>query len=130
MQHREPLQIVRRPDTCLPQRMHSDARDRQCNRPDQWSPDVRGEMFGLGQSPTIGIAEARRKARSLAEEVRAGADPVRLARARRNDAKAHQRGETLGTLLALYSRQQGASVRSWATQMGPIGRLWSFGTGV
>jgi integrase len=81
--------------------------------------DGRVRRFGLGHSPTIGIAEARRKARSLAEEVRAGADPVRLARARRNDAKAQQRGETLATLLALYGRQQGASVRSWATQMEP-----------
>ena len=80
--------------------------------------DGRVRRFGLGHNPTIGIAEARRKARKLAEQVRAGADPVREARIRRRGAK-DQRGETLAKLLALYSRQQGARVKSWAAQMEP-----------
>jgi integrase len=75
--------------------------------------------FGLGHNPTIGIAEARRKARALAEVVRAGADPVRDARTRREGSKARSHGNTLATLLVLYGRQQGASIKSWAAQMEP-----------
>jgi integrase len=81
--------------------------------------DGRVRRFRLGHYPTIGIAEARRKARNLAEQVRSGADPIRDARARRNGAKAQIRGDTLGTLLALYGRQQAAGVKSWAGQMEP-----------
>ncbi len=81
--------------------------------------DGRVRRFGLGHYPTIGIAEARRKARSLAEQVRTGADPIRDARARRTDAQAQHRGDTLRTLLALYGRQQAAGVKSWASQMEP-----------
>ena len=75
--------------------------------------------FGLGHNPPIGIAVARRIARKLAEEVRAGADPVRDARTRRKRARTGAHCNTLATLLALYGRQQGASVKSWANQMEP-----------
>jgi integrase len=81
--------------------------------------DGRVRRFGLGHNPAVGIAEARRKARKLAEEVRDGADPVRDARARRKGVKAQPQGETLATLLTLYGRQQGANVKSWAAQMDP-----------
>ena len=81
--------------------------------------DGRVRRFGLGHNPTIGIAEARRMARKLAEEVRAGADPIRDARTRRKRAKAQAYCNTLATLLALYSRQQVAEVKSWANQMEP-----------
>ncbi len=81
--------------------------------------DGRVRRFGLGHHPTIGIAEARRRARRLAEEVRAGADPVRDARTRRNGAMARTNRDTLATLLALYGRQKGASLKSWASQMEP-----------
>jgi integrase len=81
--------------------------------------DGRVRRFGLGHHPSIGIAEARRKARKLAEEIRAGADPVRNARARRNGATARAHGDTLETLLTLYARQQGAGTKSWVTQMEP-----------
>ena len=81
--------------------------------------DGRVRRFGLGQNPTIGIAVARRIARKLAEEVRAGADPVRDARNRRKRARTGAHCNTLATLLALYGRQQGASVKSWANQMEP-----------
>jgi integrase len=81
--------------------------------------DGRVRRFGLGHYPTIGIAEARRKARKLAEQVRAGADPVRDARARRSGAQAQHRDDTLNTLLALYGRQQAAGLKSWASQMQP-----------
>jgi integrase len=80
--------------------------------------DGRVRRFGLGHHPMIGIAEARRKARKVAEEVRAGADPVRDARGRRAGAKARA-CNTLATLVALYGRQHGASVKSWSTQMAP-----------
>ena len=81
--------------------------------------DGRVRRFGLGHNPSIGIAEARRIARKLAEEVRAGADPVRDARNRRKRARTGAHCNTLATLLALYGRQQGASVKSWANQMEP-----------
>jgi integrase len=81
--------------------------------------DGRVRRFGLGHNPSIGIAEARRKARKLAEEVRAGADPVRDARTRRKRARTQAHCNTLATLLALYGRQQGARVKSWANQMEP-----------
>jgi integrase len=80
--------------------------------------DGRVRRFGLGHHPSIGIADARRRSRKLAEQVREGADPVRDARARRG-AKARERGDTLTTLLTLYGRQQGASVKSWGMQMEP-----------
>jgi integrase len=79
----------------------------------------RVRRFSLGQYPTVGIAEARRKARRLAEQVRAGADPVRDARERRYGAQAQHRGDTLSTLLALYGRQQAAGIKSWTSQMEP-----------
>ena len=61
--------------------------------------DGRVRRFGLGHIPTISIAEARRKARKLAEEVRGGADPVRDARIRRKGAKSRAHCNTLSTLL-------------------------------
>ena len=73
----------------------------------------------MGHIPTVSIAEARRKARKLAEEVRGGADPVRDARTRRKGAKSRAHCNTLSTLLALYGRQQGANIKSWADQMEP-----------
>jgi integrase len=81
--------------------------------------DGRVRRFGLGHYPTIGIAEGRRKARKLAEQVRSGADPVRDARVRRNGAKEQHRGNTLSTLLTLYGRQRAPGVKSWASQMEP-----------
>jgi integrase len=81
--------------------------------------DGRVRRFSLGHTPGIGIAEARRKARKLAEQVHQGADPVRESRARRKDIDARKRGDTLATLLNLYGRQQGSRIKSWATQMEP-----------
>jgi hypothetical protein len=91
--------------------------------------DGRVRRFGLGHVPTISIAEARRKARKLAEEVRGGADPVRDARTRRKAAKSRAQCNTLSTLLALHGRQQGANIKSWADQMEPqierVFRSWN-----
>jgi integrase len=81
--------------------------------------DNRVRRFSLGHYPAVGIAEARRKSRKLAPQVREGADPVRDARTRRKEAKVHLRGDTLATMLALYGRQRGCSAKSWATQMEP-----------
>jgi hypothetical protein len=52
--------------------------------------DAHGRVrrFSLGRYPHVGLAEARRRARSMADEVRRGADPVADARARRASANA------------------------------------------
>jgi integrase len=82
--------------------------------------DAHGRVrrFGLGRYPHIGLAEARRRARAMADEVRRGADPVAAARARRASLNAPT-GHTLAQLLDLYGRQVGNDVKSWSTQMDP-----------
>jgi hypothetical protein len=76
--------------------------------------DMHGRVrrFGLGRYPQVGLAEARRRARALADAVRRGADPVAEARARRA-ARAAPKGHTLADLFALYARQVGAEIKSW-----------------
>jgi len=76
--------------------------------------DAHGRVrrFGLGRHPHIGLAEARRRARALADEVRRGADPVAEARARRALQNAPS-GHTLGDLISLYGKQVGAAKKSW-----------------
>jgi integrase len=78
----------------------------------------RVRRFGLGRYPHVQLAEARRRARRMADEVRRGADPVAEARARR---AGHQKakGHTLAALLALYGQQKGKVIKSWASQMEP-----------
>jgi integrase len=71
----------------------------------------RVRRFRLGRYPHVGIAQARRRARTMADEVRRGADPVAEARARRAAQKAP--GHTLSGLLDLYGRQVGAAKKSW-----------------
>lgn len=82
--------------------------------------DIEGRVrrFTLGHWPHVGLAEARRRARTMADEVRRGADPVRDARASRARMKAPV-GHTLSGLLDLYGRQVGKDVKSWAPQMEP-----------
>jgi integrase len=82
--------------------------------------DAQGRVrrFALGHWPLVGLAEARRRARTMADEVRRGADPVRDARASRA-RKGAPAGHTLSGLLDLYGRQVGKDVKSWAPQMEP-----------
>lgn len=80
-------------------------------------PAGRVRRFTLGHHPQIGLAEARRRARTMAEDVRRGADPVREARAARAPVKAPV-GHTLADLLRLYGEQSNPP-RSWARQMLP-----------
>lgn len=75
----------------------------------------RARRFSIGAYPTIGIAEARKRARVKRQEVRDGADPTAEARAERqkhHDAR-HGIG-TLDALLAAYAAQRGADMRTWA----------------
>jgi integrase len=72
----------------------------------------RVRRFGIGRYPYIGLAEARRRARALADAVRRGADPVAEARARRA-ARQAPKGHTLADLFNLYGRQVGAGIKSW-----------------
>jgi integrase len=76
--------------------------------------DAHGRVrrFGLGRYPHIGLAEARRRARALADAVRRGADPVAEARARRA-ARQTPKGHTLADLFNLYGGQRGAGIKSW-----------------
>jgi integrase len=79
--------------------------------------DAHGRVrrFGLGRYPHIGLREARRRARQMADEVGRGADPVRDARTLRALTKAPV-GHTLADLLDLYGRQVGDSIKSWGIQ--------------
>jgi integrase len=76
--------------------------------------DAHGRVrrFGLGRYPHVGLAEARRRGRALADEVRRGADPIAEARARRTVRQA-PRGHTLKDLFVLYGRHVGAGIKSW-----------------
>jgi integrase len=78
----------------------------------------RVRRFLLGRWPHVGLAEARRRARRMTDDVQRGIDPVVERRARRAAAKAPV-GHTLSGLLELYRRQVGKDVKSWAPQMEP-----------
>jgi integrase len=75
----------------------------------------RPRRFPLGAYPEIGLAHARRAASAMREQVRQGAVPIAAARERRAEAHAGGQGtsDTLRTLLVLYERQKGGSLRSW-----------------
>jgi integrase len=76
----------------------------------------RPRRFPLGRHPAVGLAEARRAASALREEVRKGADPIAAGRQRRVEAKASGQGgsDTLRSLLTLYGHQKGRGLRSWS----------------
>jgi integrase len=78
----------------------------------------RSRRFSLGHYPGKGLQQARDEARSLREEVRAGADPIAEQRANRAKAKAG-RADTLAALLDLYGDKVGFSRSSWAGSMRP-----------
>lgn len=72
----------------------------------------RVRRFRLGRYPHVGLAEARRRARAMADAVRCGADPVAEARQRRAAQEA-PKGHTLFALLNLYRKQVGTDKKSW-----------------
>lgn len=78
----------------------------------------RPRRFTLGHYPAIGLSEARKLSRTMAEDVRRGGDPVRDVRGQRAKARAPV-GQTLTELLDLYQRQVGHGIRSWSSQMDP-----------
>jgi integrase len=78
----------------------------------------RPRRFTLGHYPAIGLAEARKLTRTMAENVRRGGDPVRSVREQRAKARAPA-GQTLNDLLDLYQRQVGHGIKSWSAQMEP-----------
>jgi integrase len=83
-------------------------------------PTGRVRRFLLGRWPHVGLAEARRRARRMTDDVQRGVDPVVERRARRTTGKAAaSSGHTLAGLLDLYGRQVGKDVKSWAPQMEP-----------
>lgn len=80
--------------------------------------DRHGRMrrFPLGGYPTMGISDARSRARELHNRVRQeGADPIADRRRDRVIGAAAKVGEgTLSALLTLYERQRGAELKRWA----------------
>lgn len=79
--------------------------------------DSEGRMrrFPLGNFPAIGIAEARKRARAMHDEVRQkAADPIKERRTQRAKAKDALAGVgTLQTLLDTYGKQKGEALKSW-----------------
>jgi integrase len=75
----------------------------------------RPRRFPLGAYPEIGLAQARRAASAMREQVRQGADPIAAARQRRAEAHASRPAgaNTLRTLIALYGHQESGNRRSW-----------------
>ena len=71
----------------------------------------------LGRYPDMGIKEARELARKQRVAVKAGADPIGQARAKRAAARDALAGiGTLDALVSAYERQRGSKLRSWAEQ--------------
>ena len=74
----------------------------------------KARRFPIGRYPDQGIAEARRKARAVREEVAAGSDPIAEARRKRAATRDAAGGiGTLSALLELYQAQAGKQKRSW-----------------
>jgi integrase len=75
----------------------------------------RPRRFPLGAYPEIGVAQARRAASAMREQVRQGADPIAASRQRRTVAvRTAPPSDTLRALIALYGAQKGGNMRSWS----------------
>ena len=81
--------------------------------------------FSLGAYPGIGLAQARRDARGLREDVRKGRDPTAEKRARKAKAEARKNADTLVGLLDLYERQGTPPARSWPEYRRCIERVFA-----
>ncbi len=74
----------------------------------------RARRFGLGEYPTVGLSEARELARRRRQEVKAGADPIAAAKAKRQQASDAKAGiGTLSAVLDAYARLEGHKRRTW-----------------
>jgi integrase len=74
----------------------------------------RPRRFPLGAHPEVGIAQARRAASAMREQVRQGADPIAAARERRATARtSRQPADSLRLLIDIYGLQAGSKQRSW-----------------
>jgi integrase len=83
----------------------------------------RPRRFLLGAHPEIGLAQARRAASALREQVRQGADPIAAGRQRRAEGRSNRAPlDTLRTLVDLYGLQAGGKLRSWGEYQR---RIWS-----
>ena len=77
-------------------------------------PAGRPRRFILGEHPALGLATAREACRKLREEVRQGADPIAVRRAKRDVIRNAKDGkDTLAALLEIYQRQHGRELRRW-----------------
>ena len=79
--------------------------------------DTLGRMrrFSFGESPAMGVAEARGAARGMRAEVRKGADPVAEARRKRKIGQEAREGVgTLTAVLDLCAKQRGDSLEELA----------------
>jgi integrase len=86
----------------------------------------RPRRFLLGAYPEIGLAQARRAASAMREQVRQGADPIADARSRRAAARTtEQSADTLRSLVALYGVQKGSSLRSWGEYQARIASVFA-----
>jgi hypothetical protein len=86
----------------------------------------RPRRFPLGAHPEIGIAQARRAASAMREQVRQGADPIAAGRQRRATARtSRQPTDSLHSLIDLYGLQAGGKLRSWGEYQRRIQSVFS-----
>jgi len=83
----------------------------------------------LGQHPTMGLAQARETARALRVQLRNGADPTAARRAARAAAKALPPAgvvsDALKAVLAIYEKQRGCDLKSWAHSRKRVDRVFA-----
>jgi integrase len=86
----------------------------------------RARRFTLGQYPAVGLSDARELARTRRQEVKAGADPVAEAKAKRRQASDAKDGiGTLSAVLNAYARLEGHRRRSWTEMRRRIESVFS-----
>ena len=89
-------------------------------------PSGKARRVPLGRFPDVGIAAAREKARAQRVVVKAGADPIAEARARRVLGRDASAGiGTLAALIDVYARQKGDKLRSWTEQRRRIASVFA-----
>ena len=86
----------------------------------------RARRFTLGEFPTLGIADARERARDARQAIRHdGIDPIAQRRQERAQGAAAARGEgTLRAVLDAYGEAVGGALRSWAPGRPRIERVF------
>lgn len=82
--------------------------------------------FALGQYPTVGLSEARDRARQRRQEIKAGADPIAEAKAKRQQARDAKAGiGTLSSVLDAYACLEGHKRRTWPEMRRRISDVFS-----